>query len=156
MLGLNLFIAAFSFSVALAAPAPVPADGDGDVVPAIIAAEQQQEAIAPVVPLRWSTHFADHFPAGTHLDLEWEGGDGMGCELYYVPHWPGFAEYQVSCKELQRGGGPDFRAPFRSSVPFADTDAPCVQFVTIVSNTTENSYKWAVPSLDAYPEGTDL
>ncbi|RSH88580.1 uncharacterized protein EHS24_001129 [Apiotrichum porosum] len=123
MLGLNLFIAALSFSVALAAPAPVPADGDGDVVPAIIAAEQQQEAIAPVVPLRWSTHFADHFPAGTHLDLEWEGGDGMGCELYYVPHWPGFAEYQ---------------------------------FVTIVSNTTENSYKWAVPNLDAYPEGTDF
>ncbi|OCF31298.1 hypothetical protein I317_02213 [Kwoniella heveanensis CBS 569] len=46
-----------------------------------------------IAPVRFITQFGSTIPPDTKVHLQWEGGSGLGYELYYIPQWPEQLEY---------------------------------------------------------------
>ncbi|WVF69300.1 hypothetical protein IAT40_004076 [Kwoniella sp. CBS 6097] len=46
-----------------------------------------------IEPVRFITQFGSTIPPDTKVHLQWEGGSGLGYELYYIPQWPEQLEY---------------------------------------------------------------
>lgn len=48
-----------------------------------------------VQPVTWVTQF-ESLPADTDVRLSWDGGDGHGWQVYFIPQWHKQLEYEVS------------------------------------------------------------
>ncbi|WOO77857.1 uncharacterized protein LOC62_01G001415 [Vanrija pseudolonga] len=88
---LVLAAAGYITSSVTASPLPVPT-----YIPPIapVYGAVEVDEVPPAPALLFTSEFPSELTAGSKLELAWEGGDGRGVEVYFIPRWARQREYE--------------------------------------------------------------